>query len=122
MPSLKKLTTEQDSSTTFSRPLCITEGCNNLARKGDKPGRFRSKCSSCSMGRSRHSSIHLKYRKGHCEECGFVPVHPVQLDVDHKDGDKTNTDPSNYITLCANCHRLKTHLNRDYLNLRYRNV
>jgi hypothetical protein len=43
-----------------------------------------------------------------CELCGFVPVHPCQLDVDHIDGDKSNNDPANYQTLCANCHRLKT--------------
>ena len=26
-------------------------------------------------------------------------------------------DPSNYQTLCANCHRLKTLLNKDYTNV-----
>ena len=53
------------------------------------------------------------HRKGVCEECGFVPVHPCQLDVDHRDGDKRNDDPANLQTLCANCHRLKTFLNKD---------
>lgn len=53
------------------------------------------------------------HKKETCEHCGFVPVHQSQLDVDHKDGDRWNNDPSNLQTLCANCHRLKTHINGD---------
>jgi 5-methylcytosine-specific restriction endonuclease McrA len=47
--------------------------------------------------------------------CGFVPVHSCQLDVDHIDGNRNNNDLANLQTLCANCHRLKTKLNKDYL-------
>lgn len=54
-----------------------------------------------------------EHKKDHCERCGFIAEDPCQLDVDHKDGDNANNDPSNYQTLCANCHRLKTKLNRD---------
>ena len=53
------------------------------------------------------------YKKDTCEHCGFVPVHASQLDVDHVDGDRWNNDPANLRTLCANCHRLKTHLHGD---------
>jgi len=53
------------------------------------------------------------HKKDYCQQCGFNPVHPSQLDVDHIDGDRWNNDPSNLQTLCANCHRLKTHLNGD---------
>lgn len=49
-----------------------------------------------------------------CSHCHFVAIHPCQLDVDHIDGNHSNNAPSNLQTLCANCHRLKTHLNRDY--------
>jgi hypothetical protein len=56
-----------------------------------------------------------KFKKNNCEHCGFVALHSVQLDVDHIDGDSRNDDPSNLQTLCANCHRLKTHLSRDHL-------
>lgn len=59
----------------------------------------------------------LKHKKGFCEECGFVAKNPVQLDVDHKDGNRFNSDPSNLRTLCANCHRLKTLVNGDHLYL-----
>ena len=54
------------------------------------------------------------YRKDYCEQCDFKPVHISQLDVDHIDGDRFNNDPDNLRTLCANCHRLKTHLADDY--------
>ena len=53
------------------------------------------------------------HKKDSCQQCGFNPVHISQLDVDHIDGDRWNNDPSNLQTLCANCHRLKTHLNDD---------
>ena len=54
-----------------------------------------------------------KYKKDICEECGFVPIHLGQLDVDHIDGNHKNNNPFNLRTLCANCHRLKTILNKD---------
>lgn len=47
--------------------------------------------------------------------CGFIPEHPVQLDVDHIDGNGRNDDPENLQTLCANCHRLKTQQENDHL-------
>lgn len=56
-----------------------------------------------------------KHKKLYCESCGFVALHPVQLDVDHVDGDRHNHDVENLQTLCANCHRLKTHINEDHL-------
>jgi hypothetical protein len=50
-----------------------------------------------------------RYRKlvgESCERCGFVAEDPCQLDVHHRDGDHGNDEPSNLVTLCANCHRL----------------
>lgn len=56
----------------------------------------------------------MAHKKDVCEICGFIPVHRVQLDVDHIDGNKKNNEPANLQTLCANCHRLKTYLNSDW--------
>jgi len=57
-------------------------------------------------------SSYRKHKKSKCEECGFIPVHLCQLDVDHVDGNHHNNEISNLKTLCANCHRLKTYLQR----------
>jgi predicted RNA-binding Zn-ribbon protein involved in translation (DUF1610 family) len=57
-----------------------------------------------------------KYKKDHCESCGFVAVHNCQLDVDHIDGNHSNNSLDNLQTLCANCHRLKTYQNKDWEN------
>lgn len=50
----------------------------------------------------------------HCSLCGFVPKHKCQLDVDHIDGNKKNNKVENLMTLCANCHRLKTFNNQQW--------
>jgi hypothetical protein len=49
-----------------------------------------------------------------CEACRFKAQHPCQLDVDHKDGNWLNDDSANLQILCANCHRLKTFMKRDW--------
>ena len=56
------------------------------------------------------------HRKDYCERCGFTPEHECQMTVDHIDGNKLNNEPSNYRTLCANCHNLKSWENKDHLN------
>ena len=58
---------------------------------------------------------YIKYKKDRCESCRFIPVHTCQLDVDHIDGNRDNNNPSNLRTLCANCHRLKTFQNKDWI-------
>jgi 5-methylcytosine-specific restriction endonuclease McrA len=57
----------------------------------------------------------LAYRKNKsnvCAECNFKG-HPCQLDVDHIDGNHKNNLISNLQTLCANCHRLKTFMQKN---------
>ena len=51
-----------------------------------------------------------------CILCGFKALNKCQLDVDHIDGNHTNNSPNNLQVLCANCHRLKTFLSKDWEN------
>jgi 5-methylcytosine-specific restriction endonuclease McrA len=55
---------------------------------------------------------YVKHKKDYCEICNFIPKHRCQLDVDHINGNHYDNNKSNLQTLCANCHRLKTMLER----------
>lgn len=92
------------------RGLCQ---CGNLqAYEGyNKHGEkiYRVLCSRCHKQGKRT-------KKPQCENCGFIALHPCQLDVDHIDGNKRNHVEENLQTLCANCHRLKTHANKEWSN------
>lgn len=67
----------------------------------------------------KETKFYLKFKGKKCNKCGFEG-HPVQLDVNHKDGNHQNNDPTNFETLCANCHRLVTYQLRHgiYKNLK----
>jgi hypothetical protein len=57
-----------------------------------------------------------KYRnmlKDRCERCAFLPEDICQLDIHHLDQNHENDDPSNLQTLCANCHRFITKLEKQ---------
>jgi len=81
--------------------ICSVDGAVRIAvREKDK---WR-----CRERKIQYKKPYRAHRGGVCEKCGFEPEHPCQLDVDHRDGNHENNDPSNLQTLCANCHRLKT--------------
>lgn len=100
-----------------NRELCVI--CNsNLRRlkctKPDGAKIYHTKCSGCSPYKKKQRQYGDYNKKHYCDFCGFVAVDLCQLDVDHIDGDHENNSTDNLQTLCANCHRLKTKLNRDY--------
>ena len=54
---------------------------------------------------------YLKESRGSaCSECGWDEVHPVDgkslTEIDHIDGDASNTVPENLKILCPNCHSM----------------
>lgn len=95
------------------KKLCELCGVNVARSKGKNvkgDTKFSNICSPC------HDKPWIRFRKKKCENCGFIPSHICQLDVDHIDGDKSNNSEENLKTLCANCHRLKTQIGKDFLN------
>ena len=76
---------------------------------------FRSECSSCKRSRLQYPKDNRKLYRLHftLEEvmrgckCGFIPLHPCQMDTHHIDGNHKNNDRDNLELLCANCHRLE---------------
>lgn len=96
----------------MEKPIC--KDCNLKPCMSNGKGTFKPRCSYCHRLKfPKKVHIYRLQKKELCEECGFKPIHPCQLDVDHIDGDHTNNEPSNLKTLCANCHRLKTFLAED---------
>lgn len=101
--------------------LCVMCGVNKQTSRGG--GKYRPTCGGChnqrrGLARNHYTKVRehpYRFYKGSiCEKCGFEPEHPCQLDVDHMDGDHGNNKRENLMTLCSNCHRLKTYLNKDY--------
>lgn len=105
------------------RPKCVKCGLGARYHTKNKDGSvkyWRKYCTIC----HKNVSHPVKYgyrlaKKEHCEKCGFKAIHPCQLDVDHKDGNKKNIDLNNLQTLCANCHRLKTVMSGDHNGVEY---
>lgn len=93
----------------YIRGLCKCG--NQQTSAGRYKGRqvFKRYCHSCQDNKNRNYE-----KKSFCEKCGFIAEHQMQLDVDHIDGNHKNDDISNLQTLCANCHRLKTYIEKDY--------
>lgn len=90
-------------------PISRTADCANC---GNIRIYWKTRVWRCKIGAKRTSSkrdySYLAFKKDSCEQCGFIPIIKEQLDVDHVDGDPSNSSQSNLMTLCANCHRLKT--------------
>ena len=91
----------------MNRPLCKCGNVKEIQCRVNGVARYRSSCSSC-------RKLARATKGTNCERCGFIPESQVQLDVDHIHGDRSNNDPSNLQTLCANCHRLKTFENMNW--------
>jgi hypothetical protein len=108
-----KLSSIEEEKRTAICSVCGDTRIKIRNRKGATPN-SRWRCIAVYKKNHKKSvypySVH---KKAQCEHCGFMPSHSSQLDVDHIDGDRFNNDPKNLQTLCANCHRLKTHLSGD---------
>lgn len=101
------------------RGICIT--CNNRPQRNKGNSKYAAECQKCHDARSnKNYGKRLRHRnrlKGSnlvCDQCGFVAQHICQIDLDHIDGNHSNDASDNLQNICANCHRLKTYLNKDW--------
>lgn len=105
--------------------IAFCEVCCNLVKiistgkykaNGETYWRCKNAQRRATLDKSRPWHAH---KKQYCEKCGFVALVRGQLHVDHIDGSKLNNDPSNFMTLCANCHAYKTAMNRDWMSKKF---
>ena len=123
-----------------NHPKCETVGCRNRKTVLDwhwTSGApvYRPVCNNCHRDRiatkngfKTHSDFlnskhpYRKHRKNYCEnkdgrlghKCRATIHIDAQLEVDHINGNPDDNRPQNLQTLCANCHKFKTHANKDY--------
>lgn len=123
-----------DNMLTETRPVCINYGCNKPVtysgkdEQGNK--RYRIHCGHCqaaSYGKYPHAEGVTPFKTGKCSNTDGHLNFPCPLDyskipewakgmteIDHKDRDRNNNDPSNLEELCPICHKLKGQLNGDF--------
>jgi hypothetical protein len=95
-------------------PKYCSVKCQQTYQRGKKITRWLSGDFDATMGRGEVSSTIRDYlidQAGHCcTKCQWSEVHPVTgrvpLQVDHINGDPTDSSPANLRVLCPNCHSL----------------
>jgi hypothetical protein len=101
-------------------PSCET-GFREIQKLKSGNESLRATCQWCRKKNTHYrfagKKKYKRFKKDSCEICFFIPVHSGQLDVDHIDGNNKNNESKNLMTLCANCHRLKTIEKKDYLRV-----
>ena len=105
------------NQSSYTREICLVDGCKNLQEKWDKNRHngkqtYRSICTT-------HRKLPKTFKRKRCENisCNWNgKFESYILEVDHIDGDKTNVLESNFQTLCANCHAIKSFQSGDMIS------
>lgn len=118
---------------------CVLDGCNQRLTHFQGPGSMQL-CREHQLrlreygGPGRLDRPWTFWKKDHCESCGRHPsqdnpviakmkepmrtaVGRMMLQVDHKKAQKIkNNHPNNLMTLCSECHQLKSYQKGDHVN------
>ncbi len=124
--SLQHRLSEIDPETLLAR--CAIDGPVSIRRHGERylcDVRVRERIKAQEKTRTARDrslryparrAVAARIERGRCERCPFVAEDLCQLDADHivRRVDGGGDDPSNIYVLCANCHRLKSKLERTH--------
>lgn len=105
-------------------PKCVIPTCTNRVKyrrifvKSDDlwSAQWHMYCGQHNKS-SKQAKIEFLRDYGPCRHCGFDNI--MCFTVDHIDGNRFNNDESNLQILCANCHQIKTAVNRDHIHMGY---
>jgi hypothetical protein len=102
---------------------CSFPGCNNtVGQHNSKSNKNKQVCAE-HRGKRKHEVDRWKMSQGCANRDGKYDfqcvstdvINPVQLDINHIDGNNDNRDESNIECLCAMCHRLVTILENHHI-------
>lgn len=113
---------------THERGICVIPGCLNHQQSNGADGSYKLTCSHHNRVRYPKMGTNGYEKKNYCEnidgrhgfKCENKLRYMEELEIHHKDGDRSNNDLLNKETLCANCHRIITALqqNRSLVSIR----
>jgi hypothetical protein len=112
-------------------PKCSLPGCNNQVSyhkqypklDGTVGFKWKTMCEE-HRGSKKYEVDNFKLSNGCANRngseyefpCGSTITYAGQIDINHKDGNRQNTDPANVECLCRNCHSRVTHEKKHHLN------
>jgi hypothetical protein len=117
----------------MSRGICINPGCGKPQAHDGR--RWRVHCGHCqgaSYGKHPHAPGVTPWKQGQCSNhdahLGFPccinykksPWAVGMTEVDHRDGNRENNDPTNLDELCPMCHKHKGRISGDYNNQKHK--
>lgn len=121
-------------------PVCINQGCNKKVQirhwSAQEIPSLKTECSTCATARKNNRTLQniIFHKKIYCENkdgrLGFICPIDIKrcsefpsdcFDMDHIDGDHTNNNPDNVMTICKICHARKGKENNDFNSRKKKN-